>query len=122
MATANTVSSPRIDRKFVDANGNLTQNAYALLYGLIVRTGGTVAPIIDMDGMEGRLASLEVAPGPVDHAEQIASLLSMLETLPSTVDAQPPAPELHDTQAMQIASELDALRKRIEALEIGTPS
>lgn len=38
----NTLTSPRIDRKFVDGQGNLTPNAYALLYGVFVRTGGAI--------------------------------------------------------------------------------
>lgn len=117
MATETTVSSPRIDRKFVDGQGNLTQNAYALLYTLILRTGGVVAPVIDIPSIDGRLGTLEASPPPQDHSAQIDALFSMMETMPAQAE-QPPAPDqLQDTQAAYLAAELENLRARIEALE-----
>lgn len=110
MATENTISSPRIDRKFVDASGNLTQNAYALLYGLIARTGGVSAPIIDISSIDGRLSAASA---------QLVELLSMLETLPAPIAQEPQQLDIHDTRTMALAAEVDQLRQRIEALEIG---
>ena len=119
MATENTVSSPRIDRKFVDANGNLTPNAYALLYGLITRTGGVIAPIIDINSIDGRLNAVEVAPLAMDATAQLVELVSVLETLPAPMAQEPQQIDIQDTRTMALAAEVDQLRQRIEALEIG---
>jgi hypothetical protein len=117
MTTENTISSPRIDRKFVDERGNLTQNSYALLSGLIVRTGGVTAPVIDMDGMEGRLNSLEGTPLQPDQSAEISALFSMLETMPAPAQPTAVGDQLQDNQASSLAAELYQLRSRIEALE-----
>jgi hypothetical protein len=119
MATENTVSSPRIDRKFVDERGNLTQNAYALLYGLIVRTGGVTAPVIDMDGMDERFTSLEAAPISPDLSGDIAALSSFVSSLPAHQPQAESDNQLNDGQIMAVLAELDQLRARVKALEIG---
>ena len=119
MTTENTVSSPRIDRKFVDANGNITPNAYVLLYGLITRTGGVIAPIIDINGIDSRLNAVEVAPLAMDATAQLVELVSVLETLPAPMAQEPQQIDIQDTRTMALAAEVDQLRQRIEALEIG---
>ena len=119
MATENIVSSPRIDRKFVDANGNLTQNAYALLYGLITRTGGVIAPIIDVNSIDGRLNAVEGTPLSIDASAQLVELMSMLETLPAPIAQEPQQMDIQDTRTMALAAEVDQLRQRLDALEIG---
>jgi hypothetical protein len=40
MASELTTARPRVDRQFVDAQGKLTQSAYALLDKIVNRTGG----------------------------------------------------------------------------------
>lgn len=117
MATDTTISSPRIDRKFVDGQGNLTQNAYALLYTLILRTGGTVAPVIDIPSINGRLDGLEAAPLPQDHSAQIDALFSVLDTMPAQSEPPQPPDLLQDNQSASLAAEIENLRARIEALE-----
>lgn len=64
MAEESVINTPRIDRQFCFPNGMLTQNAYALLYGLIRRTGGVVGSVIDADGMTEQLDALAQAPFP----------------------------------------------------------
>lgn len=102
-AVTTTVSSPRIDRKFVDAQGNLTQNAYALLYGLIVRTGGTTAPVIDTAGLSQRLDATESEIDSLSH-----------EPAPAPVLAQE---DPRDAVIQSLAADMARLTQRIEQLE-----
>jgi hypothetical protein len=108
MATESIVLTPRLDRKFTDGQGNLTQNAYALLSGLIRRTGGVVSSAIDMPGMEESISALEQQPEPFIPEHDSPEL--------AHIELPPEPAEDYGAQIATLRAELDELRGLISGL------
>lgn len=105
-----TISTPRLDRKFVDAQGNLTQNAYALLFGLITRTGGVQAVVIDANGMQEQ----------IDDALVAARTPPLVPEDPLLPPAHIPVPEQQDDGRLQsLEAEVGRLRDLVAGLQQG---
>lgn len=110
------IVAPRIDRKFVDANGNLTMSGYALLDGLLRRTGGPVGSIISLPDIEAEFneltAQLQAFGLRVDAVEEETQAL---ELLPSPVEHAPTI-EPQDGRLQQLEAQVHALTQQVNAL------
>lgn len=121
MATEGIIARPRIDRRFVDTNGNLTMSAYALLDGLFRRTGGASAPAIDIDAIyalidvaldtqqQPDLSSREALSAVDELRNELATARGLMQDLRSLIEEQ--AAELAALRPMA------DLRGRIEQIE-----
>lgn len=119
MATDDSTSvlaAPRIDRKFVDANGNLTMSGYALLDGLLRRTGGSIGQIINVPNIDAEFAELNaqlqafgVRVGAVEDDADA------LQLLPTPAEHAPPI-EQADGRLQQLEAQVQALTQQVNAL------
>lgn len=106
--TVSTVATPRIDVNFTDpGTGKLTQNGYALLYGLILRTGGTVAEVIDMAAVRAVINGL---------SDDVLSILAA----PLPAEAAPVPADAPHGRMEALEAEMGVLRSLINALQQGT--
>ncbi len=112
------INTPRLDMAFVNAKGQLTEYGYVLLANLIRRTGGAVNEPFDPTDILDQLMGLSIEPPPSDYGAQLSALQREMSLAPvpvmqagSRVADEPGNAALH--------AEIDALRKRIHALEIG---
>jgi hypothetical protein len=118
MATASTstVSTPRLDRKFVDESGNLTQTAYALLSNLVRRTGGVVGEVIDVAGLQEQITDQAETNVAQDEAleKQAAALQAIADEGEGGVMPSRPEQWQHKDDP---APEMEEMRARLHQLE-----
>lgn len=115
MATENVINQPRIDRAFVNASGALTEYGYNVIARLIERVGGSVGDIID-----GRaLATLSLAPLPVDPAGEIDALRQAFELTPPVLILTAEAEFARDAQIEELRALVARQQEQINALQIG---
>lgn len=112
------INTPRLDMAFVNAKGQLTEYGYVLLAGIIRRTGGAVNEPFDAEEILNQLNSLSIEPSGVDYGVQVAALQREMSLLPVHAPQPSNVAESEPGNAA-IYAELDALRKRVHALEIG---
>ncbi len=118
MASENTISQPRIDRRFVDDVGRLTEYGYSLLVQIVNRVGGPVGEVLNGRELTAAITELQLQPQPFDHTLSIEALRNEIGAMPLPERHIVPS-EIADTFIFSLMAELDALRKRVEALEIG---
>lgn len=102
MASEIAISQPRIDQRFVDDVGRLTQYGYSLLTQVVGRLGGPVGEILDA-------RSLSLA---VSELQQEAAALPVF--IPQTAGSEDPSAEVSALRA-----EVAALRVIVEGLQQG---
>ncbi len=115
----NVISTPRLDMAFVNAKGQLTEYGYVLLANIIRRTGGPVNEPFDPDDVLNQLSGLAIQPSPIDYGAQVAALQRDLSIAPPVVVEPRQSSVPNDPGYAALHAEIDALRKRINALEIG---
>ncbi len=118
MASENTISQPRIDQRFVNAEGQLTQYGYSLLVQIVNRVGGPIGEVLNGRELSAAIAELQIQPQPIDQTLSIEALRNELGSMPRYEPYVAPS-EIADATSFSLMAELDALRKRVEALEIG---
>lgn len=128
-AITSTVATPRIDLNFVEpGTGKLTQNAYALLYQLIRRTGGVVSEVIDpaairvsINGLSDDVLSIQTAPLPADAAPAPADddEHGRMESIEAEMSVLHSADNPHG-RIEALEAEMSALRSAINDLQQGT--
>lgn len=115
MASENTISQPRIDRRFVDDMGRLTEYGYSLLVQIVNRVGGPVGEVLDGRSLSLAISELQQAPLPVDRSSDIDELQSLVWTQPVPERAlaanEDPSAELQTLRA-----EVYALRNIVDGL------
>lgn len=115
---SNAINNPRIDRAFVNGNGQLTEYGYAVLARLIERVGGAVGDILNGAELTSAIEALSLLPPFPDHGPALEALRAELAIEPPQQPAIQPdaviAPGLGEVLAL-----LQNLDQRIAALEIG---
>lgn len=115
------IARPRIDRRFVDTNGNLTMSAYALLDGLFRRTGGSVAPPIDVDAIYALIeVALDTQPQSDPSTRETLSAVDELRNeLASARGLMQDMRALIEDQAAELSAlrTVGDLRNRVEQIE-----
>lgn len=115
MASENTISQPRIDRRFVDDMGRLTEYGYSLLVQIVNRVGGPVGEVLDGRSLSQAIAEIQQAPLPVDRSSDIDELQSLVWNQPATVSV-PAATEDTSAELQSLRAEVDALRNIVDGL------
>lgn len=117
MASENTINQPRIDHPFVKGDGRLTEWGYTLLTQIVRRVGGTVGEVLNGRELTAAIEELQLQPLQPDLTPSVEALRNEIGVMPMArehVQQSDLPPDVFSLMA-----ELDALRKRVEALEIG---
>lgn len=113
MATESVITAARIDRQFTDSRGQLTQNGYAILAGLLRRTGGPVGLVIDVPEIYSLINTAQVTANAA--AAAVAALSVTVTALQATVAALSDALEAQRAQLGDLR--IPDYRARIETIE-----